>query len=136
MQRHSGWVVALNSYTDSHIDCLRAPTTSLRENGYLLFGYGSALSTGTEHLQGYVRSNTPRHFNDMTNPELLVKWPKPQIYTIKTAHHSGTAITRRRQLSLTTFMDGYHGTNRLRFVINIPKKLKRKEASKNLRLNK
>lgn len=70
------------------------------------------------------------------NPELLVKWLKPQVYTIKTAHHGGTTITGKKQLSWMTFMDGYHGMNCLKFVIDIPTKLGRREASKNLRLKK
>lgn len=60
--RKSRYCFTANNYTDQDIQLLKNLGSTLREDGYLIFGYELAPTTNTKHLQGYVRFKSPRSF--------------------------------------------------------------------------
>ena len=58
--RSRSWVFTINNWTDEDVLMLRALAKKAR---YLLFGYETAPTTGTPHLQGYVYFTTQWRFN-------------------------------------------------------------------------
>lgn len=54
--RSRGWVFTVNNYTDDDIVKLRELS---KECSYLVFGYETAPTTGTPHLQGFARFHNP-----------------------------------------------------------------------------
>ncbi|UJO02087.1 Rep [Eumops bonariensis associated cyclovirus 1] len=60
--RRSRWCFTTNNYTPEHVEKLRSLGRQISDHGYLLFGYETAPTTNTKHLQGYVRLPKPRDF--------------------------------------------------------------------------
>lgn len=62
MSRKARWCFTVNNWTDNDVDHLRKIGSEIAPDGYLLFGYETAPSTNTRHLQGYIRTRSPRTF--------------------------------------------------------------------------
>lgn len=70
MSLSKNWVFTLNNYTPEHEATLH--TTDIE---YIYFGYEIAPTTGTPHLQGYVRFKTKKRLQTIKNA-----WNMPTIH--------------------------------------------------------
>lgn len=61
MSKYRAYTFTWNNYTDDTVEFLRS--FAERETEYMIFGYETAPSTGTKHIQGYIRFRNQRSFN-------------------------------------------------------------------------